>query len=278
MTSTRLLGPRSLGLLALTLVSTLACVGQRPLGTACPCAPGWMCDTSTQMCVEPSGPGNGPGPSGGGGQGGGAAGMVGGPGGAGGAGPVVDTSYPDACPALHPPAGAVSGQLVPGCPLCTRRLGPGNAHDCPQGGNATGGKVIGPAGGTITVEGQQGQASGVSFELDVPPGALTASVMLTVTETDLSPPATYVDYSPVYRIGPVDVTFAKPATLRVPNSNSGALTPTTLTIYESQSSDPCAFLPRADSFANAGFVTGSITSAGYLFVGVPKTGDQVTCP
>jgi hypothetical protein len=25
-------------------------------------------------------------------------------------------------------------------------------------------------------------------------------------------------------------------------------------------------------------VTGSITSAGYLFVGVPKTGDQVTCP
>jgi len=248
------------GLLAV-LVSTLACVGSHPLEQGCPCASGWVCDTAHQICVRRDAPG---------GIAGGAAGAV-----------VVDTSYPDACPKTFNLSNAPAGMLVSGCP-CTRRPGPGNSAECPQGGNASTSAVIGPQGGTIMLIGQQGLSSGVAFTLDIPPGALSTSTLLTLTETDLSPPSDFVDFSPVYRIGPLGVTFSKPVALRVPSGGGfvggmGTGSVRAAAVFETQQT-ACSLGRLADSYENAGVFQASIAYTGYIFVGSLKTADLAACP
>ena len=284
--------PRSLALslVLVALASAPACVGNHPLALACPCAPGWTCDDPRGVCVRD---GTGGDQTGTGGQGGVADASVGIGGAGGGTGVAdggtggavvvaVDTSYPDGCQALLPPPDAKPGSLVNGCP-CTRRPGPGNALGCPPGANASASAVIGPEGGTIALEGQQGKASGVAFSIEVPPGALKAAVTLTITETDLSPPTDFVDLSPVYRVGPLGVSFSKLVKLTVPDSGGFVMGPVSTspaggTIYESQAPTPCAFAALADGFGNAGFSEGSITETGYVFAGAPKNADLAMCP
>jgi hypothetical protein len=70
----------------------------------------------------------------------------------------------------------------------------------------SGSSVIGPAGGAIF-------AAGVS--LTVAPGALAAPTTITITRTDLFPPAGYEGYSPVWRFSPEGLTFASPASIEV---------------------------------------------------------------
>jgi hypothetical protein len=62
-------------------------------------------------------------------------------------------------------------------------------------------------------------ASGVPFEMVIPPNALSVPTTITVTELAVPPPAGFADWSPLYRIDPVDLVLAVPATLTVPFSN-----------------------------------------------------------
>jgi hypothetical protein len=65
-------------------------------------------------------------------------------------------------------------------------------------------QTIGPAGGTIVVEGAT-----VTF----PPNAVAAPTSITITETDEAPPAGYVALSPVYRCEPSGTTFGQKVTM-----------------------------------------------------------------
>jgi len=192
-------------------------------------------------------------------------------------GVAVDAGPPaGACPALIA-TDTTPGQLVTGCP-CTRRPGPGNSYKCPVGANAFSRRTIGPAGGTVTLVGRQGAASGVNFMLSIPPGALSQPTLITVTETNLSPPAGFVDFSPVYHVEPDGLSFAQIAALQVPQGSNLSLVPIDLAIYQSAADDTCAFQPIADSYTNAGFEQSSLTRTGYLFVAAPQSAAQASCP
>ncbi|MBL8951726.1 MAG: hypothetical protein JNK82_13170 [Myxococcaceae bacterium] len=72
----------------------------------------------------------------------------------------------------------------------------------------------------MTLFGRQGVASGVRFELRVPPAALAAPTRVTVTETSFAMPDDLgLDDSPLYRIEPLDLQLAVPAHVQVPYSN-----------------------------------------------------------
>jgi len=292
MSFSRILGLVSLLALAAGLGVPFACVNDRPLRTSCPCAPGWVCIQATQTCVreqsaDASGQAGGSvGASGASGAAqGGASGQAGSlyVGHAGGDGhgvidPSIDPSYPDGCQALLPPANTTPGTPVAGCP-CTRRPGPGNSYQCAQGINESWKQTIGPEGGGIDLEAQQ--HGGTPFVITFPPGAVEAPVEVTITETNLSPPVTFEDYSPIYRVAPIGLKLQKIAKLDVPFGNSigGASGPTGIMIYQSSPSNPCDFEPLVDSNnVVTGTMEASMTRGGYFFVGLPKPASSATCP
>ena len=114
-----------------------------------------------------------------------------------------------------------------------------------------------------------------------PPGAVEAPVEVTITETNLSPPVTFEDYSPIYRVAPIGLKLQKIAKLDVPFGNSigGASGPTGIMIYQSSPSKPCDFEPLVDSNnVVTGTMEASMTRGGYFFVGLPKPASSATCP
>jgi len=266
-----------------------ACVASKPLDgdPRCPCAPGWSCAADTQTCVE--GPnlergghdgGGAPGSGGGGVSGGGTSGgtgsggvaPAGGSGGAGGGGGASGCGPLVVSPPMVPIVAA------PSCP-CTRRPGPGNSYLCPMGANATVTQSIGPAGGLIYVLGQQSKMSNVPFAVQIPPGALTETVMVTVTETNLDPPADFVDYSPVFHVEPDTLALFKIAPMQVPWSSNPIVDdfPPEFGVYWNPAATTCGFTRVADSYTNAGFENASFVRSGYYFVGSPKTATQPMC-
>src|SRR5438552_12585343 len=166
----------------------------------------------------------------------------------------------------------------PSCP-CTRRPGPGNSYLCPAGANATVTQSIGPEGGLIYVLGQQSKMTNVPFAVQIPPGALTENVMVTVTETNLDPPADFVDYSPVFHVEPDTLALFKVAPMQVPWSSNPTLGdfPPEFGVYWNPAATTCGFARRADSTTNVGFEKASLVRGGYYFVGSPKTAVQPMC-
>lgn len=66
---------------------------------------------------------------------------------------------------------------------------------------------VGPSGGAIvSPEG--------NLEVAVPPGALDAPVMVSVTLSEIAPPANVATYSPVFKFEPAGLTFKEPITVR----------------------------------------------------------------
>ena len=174
------------------------------------------------------------------------------------------------------PDGAVPAEPVPeGC-HCSRGPGPWRSFKCPAGSGASVAALIGPAGGTVTLAGSQGAASGVPLELVIPPGALTDTTKVVVTELSSPPPAGYVDYSPVYRFEPVSLQLHRPAKIRVPWSNMDGSVSSSLAIYWSNDAT-APYTPLADNYRNAGFNQASITRFGLAFVGYPLAEDPVHC-
>ncbi|HWV38761.1 MAG TPA: hypothetical protein VN033_09835 [Vulgatibacter sp.] len=67
--------------------------------------------------------------------------------------------------------------------------------------------IVGPEGGTVEYEG---------LALEIPPGALTEEVEISIARTTDSPSGNFVRLSPVFRFEPDGLEFAVPATVRFP--------------------------------------------------------------
>ncbi|MGB8298825.1 MAG: hypothetical protein WCG85_25635 [Polyangia bacterium] len=161
------------------------------------------------------------------------------------------------------------------CP-CSRRPGENSSFMCPRGtGHATSAS-IGTKGGTVTLNGTP-STMGVPVTLVIPANDLSQSVVVTITETTLSPPAGYVDESPVYDIeGPTGTTLSTPATVSMPFQNNLSFVASQLSIYTS--TDGITYSRIQDSYLNAGFLQGSLSKFGFLFAGYPQTAaDLAAC-
>jgi len=166
----------------------------------------------------------------------------------------------------------------PSCP-CTRRPGPGNSYLCPMGANASVTQSIGPEGGLIYVLGQQSKKTNAPFGVQIPPGALTEPVLVTVTETNLDPPADFIDYSPVFHVEPDTLALFKIASMQVPWGSNPTLGdfPPEFGVYWNPVATTCGFTRVADSTTNTTVVNASLVRGGYYFVGSPKTAAQPMC-
>lgn len=160
------------------------------------------------------------------------------------------------------------------CP-CSRRPGAFNSFQCAMGVGETLTMDVGPAGGVLVIEAQQGKSSGANFQLEVPPNALLDEVTVTLTETSEPPPRDLIDYSPVYLVEPTDVTVRFPMKLTVPfGSNIGW---ESLAIYVADNVDG-PFEPIGDSYTNAGFMQGSTTRFGAFLVAGRRPAALADCP
>jgi hypothetical protein len=157
---------------------------------------------------------------------------------------------------------------------CTRRPGTGNSFQCPRGVGESSSTIIGASGGTASLSAEQTKQSGVPFKVDLPPTALSADTTVVLTELATPPPSAFYDWSPVYRIDPVDTMLATPGSLWVPDSNLGGAVDPALAIYFSV--DGVTFTRVSDSYLNAGFLQGSLQRFGYVMAAAPKTNSA--CP
>jgi hypothetical protein len=147
---------------------------------------------------------------------------------------------------------------------------------CPAGTGDSTMAMVTDAGGTVTLSGTPSTTkSGVPLRLEIPRGALATPTIVTITETEIPPPVGYVDGSPIYRIDPADLAFAKPAILTIPFQVLSGVNGPALAIYQIIGDQ---FMKVPDSYLNAGFLQGSIKSGGLYFAGVPKSPTQEHCP
>jgi len=137
--------------------------------------------------------------------------------------------------------------------------------------------TIGPKGGTVSLHGQQGAGSGVAFELVIPPTALDHDVTITIVETSEAPLGSFVDFSPVYRIEPTDLTFAVPVKVKIPWGNSLNQVSKALSIYWAQGCGG-TFERVPDSYVNAGFNQASTNKLGWAIVGYERDPSLAACP
>jgi hypothetical protein len=181
---------------------------------------------------------------------------------------------PDEAPVVGGGGGGPAPE--PACPPCSRRPGANASLRCPRGADETETALLGVDGGELTLIGQQGDASGVTFRLQVPPGALSGGVTVRLTESSAAPPADFIDYSPVYVLEPTDLELVSAAKLTVPFGN-GDGTYSGLAVYVAPT-EAGPFEPLADSYMNAGFMQATTTRFGAFVVASPRTPGQSTCP
>jgi hypothetical protein len=158
--------------------------------------------------------------------------------------------------------------------LCTRR-DPNPAGMCPRGVEQSTTMTIGPAGGKVSLAGQQGE-----FVLTIPATALASPTSITITETSIAPPPGFVDDSPVYRLDPVDLTFSAPSALSIPFSNgrgSYAADQNLAIFWSASATSPLTLIRLPSSSVNAGFMQGSTVRGGYAIVGYGSPGVVPYC-
>ncbi len=183
----------------------------------------------------------------------------------------ADASSPDA-PIEIDAGSSADARVACGC---TRRPGAGTSKDCPAGGGESASLTMGPGGGTLPLQGQQGLTSGVVAELTLPGGAMATTTDVTLTETTIAPPENVLDGSPVYLAGPAGLTLTGRASLQLPYSGvDGSMGAVTLWF----SPDGTCYVPVPDSSVGAGSVQGTITQLGYVLVGVVRTAATASCP
>ncbi|HEY5375839.1 MAG TPA: hypothetical protein VIK01_19305 [Polyangiaceae bacterium] len=104
--------------------------------------------------------------------------------------------------------------------------------------------------------------------LTIPPGALSAPTLITVSDA-LVPPAEFNPTTPGYVIAPPGLKFAVPVAIRIPWGVLGGGAPPNFGVF---------FAPDArsipaelsDSYVNAGFLEGTLKGTGILFTGAPS--------
>ena len=156
---------------------------------------------------------------------------------------------------------------------CTRRPGPGVSLKCPAGVDQSTSGVIGPAGGKISLIGQQFGGC----QLTVPPKAFDKEVTVVITETSTPPPKEFFDWSPIYEVQPIGVTSSSLMALRLPYANRDGLVPRTIAVYHAKDKVG-PFTQVSDFYINAGFTDAGITEFGFFFVGDLKSPAQSACP
>jgi hypothetical protein len=157
--------------------------------------------------------------------------------------------------------------------ICTRRdVVP--VGSCPRGQNQSVSATIGPAGGELVLRGQQGL--GVPFSITFPPNALTTATRITVTETNIPPPAGVVDWSPLYRIEPTDLVLAEAAKVQVPWSQGRGTALGGGDLYWSTGST-CALEKLPSSSTNAGFAMANVGRLGFAMVAYAQVGEAQYC-
>ncbi len=159
--------------------------------------------------------------------------------------------------------------------LCSRR-DPIPAGDCARGAGESASATIGPAGGTLTLMGQQGHSSGVAFSITFPPNAIATPTVVTVTETTTLPPEGMVDWSPVYRLEPVGLTLAAPARVQVPFMQGRGSAAGSPALFWSNASS-CALERLPSSYSNAGFNQANVGRLGYAISGYANRGQAQAC-
>jgi hypothetical protein len=208
--------------------------------------------------------------NGGGGDGGSVGtGGVGGAGGNGGTGGTGDATR--TCDLTADTAGGfVDGGVGDGhaCP-CSRRPGENNSFKCPRGTGKLATAAIGPEGGTLYLSGTPA-TRGIAFSLEIPPNTLADTVVLSVTESTLPPPAAYIDWSPIYDLQPAGLTLSMPAKLTVPLTNVDGVIPLATSINLSADCGQ-SYSRLSDSYEG---IT-SLWTLGPVFAGYPRTSVDV---
>lgn len=174
-------------------------------------------------------------------------------------------------------AGTAGGPAEPVVCPCSRRPGVNNSFKCPIGYGESITQVIGPLGGEVLLQAQQGATSSVGFRIEVPPNALTEEVEITITATTDAPPADLVDYSPIFVVEPSDIAVRFPMKLTVPYAgNDGEISRSLAIRFAADATGP--FEPIADYYVNAGFLQGSTTQFGAFLAAAVRTPEQAECP
>jgi hypothetical protein len=172
--------------------------------------------------------------------------------------------------------GGQDGGVVPpgdgrACP-CSRRADQPQSFWCPPGVGSISGLLVGLSGGTITIDGTAATA-GTPFSIELPPYALSADVLIGLTESRIAPPAPYVDDSPIYEIQPAGLQLAIPAKVSVPITNFGNVIPREVALYQTFNCG-ASFSRIPDSYQDAGNVVGSMSTLGAVFAGYPRGPDD----
>jgi hypothetical protein len=113
--------------------------------------------------------------------------------------------------------------------------------------------------------------------LTVPPKALIADTRVTFTETSISPPKEFIDWSPIYEISASNnFPAVAPMTVRLFWSNRGGVVPA-LNVYHAKDRNS-PFVALTDTLPNAGVIDAATTEFGLFFVGFAKTAAEADCP
>jgi hypothetical protein len=188
-----------------------------------------------------------------------------------------NTGSNDVAPSEFWEGGTPTPTLDGGGCFCTRRPGPGASTVCPAGLDELASAEIGRPGGVVALTGRQGAWGGLQAVLTIPPNVLDRDLAISLRETSIPPPKEFVDWSPVYELGPACVNGTALMTLRLPYSNLGGTSGALALYFAKDAFSP--FTPGAFRFTNDGrYLEADISQFGLFFVGFPKTGSQLSCP
>jgi hypothetical protein len=134
------------------------------------------------------------------------------------------------------------------------------------------------SGGNVVLSGRQSMQSGVATQIEFPPTAIASPTDVTLIETAIPPPHDLLDWSPVYRVEPLGLALHTPTPVMVPWSNLSGSTFSTQALSLWFSPDGGCFTRVSDSYTNAGFEQGSITTLGYFIVAMARNTATETCP
>jgi hypothetical protein len=174
-----------------------------------------------------------------------------------------------------PDAGPDAGRVAAECP-CTRRPEGEPDRRCPWGTGVSTSQKVGARGATVSLSGS-GSTVGVAAKATIPAGALQQETDITFTELKSPPPQGYTDYSPVYKLEPIDLALGSPGEILLPYYNRPSSIPRALSIYRAESPEG-PFTRMADSYINAGFSQATLIRGGYYFVGYPTPEEEKHCP
>jgi hypothetical protein len=166
--------------------------------------------------------------------------------------------------------------------ICSRSKPNSSSYlNCAAGSGKSNSATIGPAGGTLELQVALG-----TFSMTFAPNAVASPTQITVTELAVPTPAGFADWTPLYRVDPVDLVLAAPAKLNVPFGNSCCPAGTAICgpVYFSRDmglfwsgAEACTLERLSDSYVNAGIEQSSTTRLGFAIVGFASVGGATYC-